>query len=105
MYMGVTALNGGPLPMSNGITRLQTRFLGTPRWWTTCWPTRTEHFDAETADGWAWRPTRRTDRLGGRSALGPRGTRSELLPDALTGMEANLRFAARKPWSQRSSGV
>ncbi|MHC4845204.1 MAG: 2,3-epoxybenzoyl-CoA dihydrolase, partial [Planctomycetota bacterium] len=90
--MGVTALNGGAFPMSNGITRLQSRFLGTPD--------RVGEIlaepglmDAERADelGLAtaapdiidWE-----DEL--RLAIEERATFS---PDALTGLEANLRFA------------
>jgi benzoyl-CoA-dihydrodiol lyase len=89
---GVTVANGGMYPMSNGLSRLATRFLGTPE--------KTgavlEHkgsFDARTADelGLAtfapdaidW-----DDEL--RLAVEERAAFS---PDALTGMEANLRFA------------
>jgi benzoyl-CoA-dihydrodiol lyase len=90
--MWLTPMNGGMLPMGNGLTRLQTRFFGDP--------------DA---------PSRLLSREGG---LSPREAeeaglvsfapdeidwddevrlaieaRAALSPDALTGLEANLRFA------------
>jgi benzoyl-CoA-dihydrodiol lyase len=90
--LGVTAMNGGSFLMGNGLSRLQSRFLGTPE--------RTDEIlaepgliDAERADELElataapdiidWE-----DEL--RLALEERATFS---PDALTGMEANLRFA------------
>jgi benzoyl-CoA-dihydrodiol lyase len=89
--VALSPLNRGPLPMSNGLSRLQTRFLGTPA-----------AADA-VADG---------DALDGEEAL-EKGLvtfapdeidwedevrlaveeRVSISPDALTGMEANLRFA------------
>jgi len=90
--LGVSALNGGPLPMSNGLSRLDTRFLGTPEAVQTILQTE-GLFDAETAaelglasiaaDDIDWE-----DEL--RLAVEERVSFS---PDALTGMEANLRFA------------
>ncbi|MBL8857765.1 MAG: benzoyl-CoA-dihydrodiol lyase [Planctomycetes bacterium] len=89
---GITASNKGLYPMSNGISRLQTRFLGTPEQ-TDVVLANKGTFDAATADelGLAtfapddidWE-----DEL--RLALEERAAFS---PDALTGMEANLRFA------------
>ena len=92
VFMGISAANGGPFPMSNGITRLQTRFLADPEQ-----PNRilaqAGIIDADTADqlGLAtfapddidWE-----DEL--RLAIEERASFS---PDGLTGMEANLRFA------------
>jgi benzoyl-CoA-dihydrodiol lyase len=85
-----SALNGGPLPMANGLTRLATRFLGDPK---KAVPPVGESFDAESAlaegyvtfapDDIDW-----DDEV--RLAIEERATIS---PDALTGMEANLRFA------------
>ncbi|GJM21783.1 MAG: benzoyl-CoA-dihydrodiol lyase [Planctomycetota bacterium] len=90
--LGVSAMNGGPYPMSNGLTRLQTRFLGEPEKVQEVLEAAGS-FDADTADelGLAtvapdiidWE-----DEL--RLALEERVAFS---PDALTGMEANLRFA------------
>ena len=94
VQLGVSAINAGVMPMSNGISRLETRFLGDPEA-----PKKVLEqvgaglFDAETADelGLAtfapddidWE-----DEL--RLAIEERVSFS---PDALTGMEANLRFA------------
>ncbi len=90
--IALSAMNGGLLPMSNGLTRLETRFLGAPA--------RVEEtlahegpFDPEAAveaglvsfapDDLDW-----DDEV--RLAI---EARAALSPDALTGMEANLRFA------------
>jgi benzoyl-CoA-dihydrodiol lyase len=83
---------GGPLPMSNGLTRLQTRFLGTPERVDEVL-SETEPFDAQAAmdaglisfapDELDWDDEVRLA-VEGRAAFSP---------DALTGMEANLRFA------------
>jgi benzoyl-CoA-dihydrodiol lyase len=85
-----TAMNLGPAPMSNGLTRLATRFLGAPE------KANVEtgrDYDASealkaglvtfTPDDIDWE-----DEV--RLAL---EERASLSPDALTGMEANLRFA------------
>ena len=90
--IALSTMNGGPLKMSNGLTRLQTRFLATPE--------RVEEllqesqpFDPQEAleaglvsfapDELDW-----DDEV--RLAI---ESRAALSPDALTGMEANLRFA------------
>ena len=90
--VALSAMNGGPLKMSNGLTRLGTRFLSEPD--------RPQElidegkpFDAQEAleaglvsfapDELDWEDEVRLA-IEGRSALSP---------DALTGMEANLRFA------------
>jgi benzoyl-CoA-dihydrodiol lyase len=90
--IALSGMNGGPLKMSNGLTRLQTRFLADP-------PRvrelleETDPFDAQQAfeaglvsfapDELDW-----DDEV--RLAI---EARAALSPDALTGMEANLRFA------------
>ncbi len=88
--VSVSELNGGPLPMANGLSRLKTRFLAEPE--RADLPPG-ETFDAEAAleaglvtfapDEIDWE-----DEV--RLAL---EERASLSPDALTGMEANLRFA------------
>jgi benzoyl-CoA-dihydrodiol lyase len=92
VQMGTTAMNGGVYLMPNGLSRLQTRFLGTPE--------RVDELLAETG----LMDAERADELGLatvapdmidweddlRIALEERASFS---PDALTGMEANLRFA------------
>jgi benzoyl-CoA-dihydrodiol lyase len=92
VQMGTSAANRGMFPMSNGISRLETRFLGTPEKVGDVLGAPTP-FDAATAnelglatfapDAIDW-----DDEL--RLAIEERASFS---PDALTGMEANLRFA------------
>ena len=87
--LAVSPLNAEGLPMSNGLTRLQTRFLGAPD----KIPAPGATFEGEDAldaglvtfapDDIDWE-----DEV--RLAIEERSTVS---PDALTGMEANLRFA------------
>ncbi|MFN2447318.1 MAG: 2,3-epoxybenzoyl-CoA dihydrolase [Vicinamibacterales bacterium] len=90
--MALSAANGGLYPMSNGLTRLQTRFLGEPD----SIDRALEHadpFDAQEAleaglvfsspDDMDW-----DDEV--RLAV---EERTAFSPDALTGLEANLRFA------------
>ena len=88
--LAVSELNLGPLPMSNGLSRLATRFLGEPE---RARLAVGQTFDAEAAlaaglvtfapDDIDWE-----DEV--RLAI---EERASLSPDALTGMEANLRFA------------
>ncbi len=90
--IALSAMNGGPLKMSNGLTRLETRFLGDPA--------RVGELlaDAGALDGQeahvAGLVTFAPDELDWddevRLAV---ESRAAFSPDALTGMEANLRFA------------
>ena len=90
--IAVSAMNGGALPMSNGLSRLQTRFLGQPEHVEEVLSEK-EPFDAQAAmdaglvsfapDELDWDDEVRLT-VEGRAAFSP---------DALTGMEANLRFA------------
>ena len=89
--IALSAMNGGPLKMSNGLTRLETRFLATPE--LVAELLEKEPFDRAAAldaglvsfapDELDWDDEVRLA-IEGRAALSP---------DALTGMEANLRFA------------
>ncbi len=89
----MTAINFGTYPMSNNLTRLQSRFLAEPAHVDLLQQMTGEPMDAEKADSHGlvtfipddidW-----DDEL--RIALESRASYS---PDALTGMEANLRFA------------
>jgi len=89
----LSAFNFGLLPMSNGLTRLQTRFLGEPESLESAGRNMDESLDAVAAldaglvtfapDDIDWQ-----DEI--RLLLEERASFS---PDALTGMEANLRFA------------
>jgi benzoyl-CoA-dihydrodiol lyase len=90
--IALSGMNAGPLKMSNGLTRLETRFLADPKKVKTA---LAHHgpFDPEAAmdaglitfapDELDWEDEVRLA-IEGRAALSP---------DALTGMEANLRFA------------
>jgi benzoyl-CoA-dihydrodiol lyase len=90
--IALSAMNGGPLKMSNGLTRLETRFLANPEQVEKVLE-RGEPFDSQAAldaglvsfapDELDW-----DDEV--RLAV---ESRAALSPDALTGMEANLRFA------------
>jgi benzoyl-CoA-dihydrodiol lyase len=91
--IAVSGMNAGPLPMSNGLTRLETRFLGEPDRVTDVLARQGEAIEAAGAleaglvsfapDELDWE-----DEV--RLAI---EARAALSPDALTGMEANLRFA------------
>jgi len=90
--IALSAMNAGLLPMSNGLSRLQTRFLGDPA----AVERALSHegpFDAQQAEE-AGLVTFAPDDIDWedevRLALEARAAFS---PDALTGMEANLRFA------------
>jgi benzoyl-CoA-dihydrodiol lyase len=90
--IALSPMNAGPLKMSNGLTRLETRFLGEPARVEEVLAER-EPFDAPAAadaglvsfipDELDWDDEVRLA-VEGRAAFSP---------DALTGMEANLRFA------------
>jgi benzoyl-CoA-dihydrodiol lyase len=90
--IALSGMNAGPLPMSNGLTRLRTRFLGAPDRVDELLAEE-EPFDADQAveaglvsfapDELDWE-----DEV--RLAV---ESRAAFSPDALTGMEANLRFA------------
>jgi benzoyl-CoA-dihydrodiol lyase len=90
--IALSGMNAGPLKMSNGLTRLETRFLATP-----------ERVPELIALGQPFEP--RDAVAAGLVSFAPDEldwddevrlaveARSALSPDALTGMEANLRFA------------
>jgi benzoyl-CoA-dihydrodiol lyase len=90
--IALTGMNGGPLRMSNGLTRLETRFLGQPG-----------HAQALVERGGRLDPAAALE--AGLVTFAPDDldwddevrlaveSRAALSPDALTGMEANLRFA------------
>jgi benzoyl-CoA-dihydrodiol lyase len=90
--IALSAMNAGPLTMSNGLSRLQTRFLGDPDN-VAAVLTASGGFDPQAAyesglvsfapDALDWDDEVRLA-VEGRAAFSP---------DALTGMEANLRFA------------
>ena len=89
----LTAMNFGPYPMCNGLTRLQTRFLGTPSAVDDLKTLIGSDLDAAAADKnglVTFVPDEIDWEDEVRIAI---EERSALSPDALTGMEASLRFA------------
>jgi benzoyl-CoA-dihydrodiol lyase len=91
--MGVSAANGGLFPMANELSRLQTRFLGTPEAVDAVLEHSGRRIDAESADelGLA---TFAPDDIDWEDELRIAvEERVSFSPDAMTGMEANLRFA------------
>ena len=90
--IALSPMNGGPLKMSNGVTRLETRFLASP-----------EQVDKVLERGEPFGPQEALE--AGLVSFAPDDidwddevrlaleSRAALSPDALTGMEANLRFA------------
>ncbi len=85
-----TAMNLGPLPMSNGLTRLETRFLGAPEKAKVKTSLDYDASEAEKAGLVTFTPDDIDWEDEVRLVL---EERASLSPDALTGMEANLRFA------------
>jgi benzoyl-CoA-dihydrodiol lyase len=91
--LALSTLNFGPYPMSNGLTRLATRFLGEPESVEKAKAETGKALDAEAAEELglvtaAFDPVDWDDEV--RIFL---EERSSFSADGLTGMEANLRFA------------
>ena len=90
--IGTSAMNGGALVMSHGLTRLQTRFLADPA----CVDAALAHaplIDARTAQKMGL-CTVAADEIDFAEELRVAvEERASMSPDALTGMEASLRFA------------
>jgi benzoyl-CoA-dihydrodiol lyase len=102
-HVVLSAMNGGLLPMSNGLSRLQTRFLADPGKPAQLL-TRDGAFDAAEADQ-AGLVTFTPDEIDWddevRLAVEARAAFS---PDAMTGLEANLRFAGRETMETKIFG-
>jgi benzoyl-CoA-dihydrodiol lyase len=90
--IALSGMNGGPLKMSNGLTRLETRFLGQPErvgeLLADCAPLDAR--EAHEAGLVSFAPDELDWDDEVRLAV---ESRAAFSPDALTGMEANLRFA------------
>ncbi len=100
----LTQANFGPYPMSNDLTRLQTRFLGHPEQVETLREQIGETVEAEDADElglvtFAFDDIDWEDEI--RIFL---EERTSFSPDAMTGMEANLRFAGPETMETRIFG-
>src|SRR5919197_699323 len=90
--LALSDLNAGALPMSNGLTRIQARFLAGPRRADEVLE-RVGRFDTEEAEE-AGLVTFAPDDLDWEDEVRVAvEERTSLSPDALTGMEASLRFA------------
>jgi benzoyl-CoA-dihydrodiol lyase len=91
-FIWLSAMNGGLLPMSNGLSRLQTRFLGDDRTVRDLLE-RTGPFSAADALD-AGLVTFAPDEIDWDDEIRVAvEARAAFSPDALTGLEANLRFA------------
>ena len=96
--------NFGPLPMGNGLSRLQTRFLGEPATLAAAEAASGRALAGEAADEaglvtYAYDETDWDDEI--RIMLEERASFS---PDSLTGLEANLRFAGPETMETRIFG-
>ncbi|MCM3903612.1 MAG: 2,3-epoxybenzoyl-CoA dihydrolase [Pyrinomonadaceae bacterium] len=90
--VAVSELNAGPLPMSNGLTRLESRFIATPDSVGEILVQKSR-LDTERADELGL-VTFAPDDLDWEDEIRVAiEERTSLSPDALTGMEASLRFA------------
>jgi benzoyl-CoA-dihydrodiol lyase len=89
----LSAANFGPYPMSHGLTRLATRFLGEPQRVCELHERPGEKLDAETADSLGLVTFALDDIDWADEIRVFLEERTSFSPDALTGLEANLRFA------------
>ncbi len=99
--IALSALNGGMFPMAHGLTRLQNRFYGSPEAVEKALARKGEMLDAETAQALGL-VTEAIDEIDWEDEI--RMTmqgRRALSPDALTGMEANLRFVGPETMESR----
>ncbi len=93
VWVGVTAMNAGPLPMGNGITRLQSRYLGEPETVGRVLELKGERIGTRDADELGLVTFAPDDIDWEDEVRVAIEERASLSPDSLTGMEANLRFA------------
>ncbi len=89
----LSASSFGPLPMSHGITRLETRFLAEPERLEDLKKHLGEKLDAEAADAFGLVTFALDDIDWADEIRVFLEERTSFSPDALTGLEANLRFA------------
>ncbi len=96
--------NYGPYPMGNGLTRLQTRFLGEPERVDASRERIGEALDAEAANSMGLVTVILDDIDWDDEVRIFVEERASFSPDALTGMEANLRFAGPETMETRIFG-
>jgi benzoyl-CoA-dihydrodiol lyase len=89
----VGAMNLGPLPMGNGLTRLQTRFLGDPEALEQVEKRAGEQLEADDAERLGLITFAPDDIDWDDEVRIAVEERASFSPDALTGLEANYRFA------------
>ena len=100
----LTPANFGPMPMGNGLTRLQTRFLGTPEAVEAAQSHTGAPLDAEAAEELGL-VTMILDDIDWEDEVRLfLEERASFSPDAMTGMEANLRFAGPETMETRIFG-
>ncbi|CUH64031.1 Benzoyl-CoA-dihydrodiol lyase [Thalassovita gelatinovora] len=100
----LTDANFGPFPMSNDLTRLQTRFLGEPESVTEAEAAKGKALEAEDADELGL-VTMILDDIDWEDEIRVfMEERASFSPDAMTGMEANLRFAGPETMETRIFG-
>ena len=96
--------NFGPMPMANGLTRLQTRFLDDDAALGVCAEAKGEALEAEAAEE-AGLVTMILDDIDWEDEIRIfLEERASFSPDAMTGMEANLRFAGPETMETRIFG-
>jgi benzoyl-CoA-dihydrodiol lyase len=88
----VGPVNLGPVPMSNGLTRLQTRFLGDPDALAAAEKSAGDPLDAEDAEALGLVTFAPDDIDWDEEVRIAVEERASFSPDALTGLEANYRF-------------
>jgi benzoyl-CoA-dihydrodiol lyase len=102
--LALSGLNFGAYPMSNGLTRLATRFLGEPDSDARAQATVGQTLDSATADALGL-ITASFDAIDWEDEVRLMlEERSSFSPDALTAMEANLRFAGPETMETRIFG-
>jgi benzoyl-CoA-dihydrodiol lyase len=89
----VGAMNTGPLPMSNGLTRLQTRFIADPGALEAAEKRAGEPLEGDQAEGLGLVTFAPDDIDWDEEVRIAVEERASFSPDALTGLEANYRFA------------
>jgi benzoyl-CoA-dihydrodiol lyase len=100
--LAVSDVNTGAFLMSNGLTRMQSRFLAEPEKLDEVFGEK-KTFDTEDAEELGL-VTFAPDELDWEDEIRVAiEERTSLSPDALTGMEASLRFAGPKQWTQKST--
>ncbi len=93
VFVATSTMNESAYPMGNGLTRLQTRFLGEPELVTQLLEQRGEPLETPDADELGLVTDAPDDLDWDDTIRVGIEERASLSPDALTGMEANLRFA------------